>query len=110
MTELARARQLKRDRDARCKALKASNGAVLGFRVEQIGLIGDLLLARSRLSEWDTENAPAIAAAIAEIVRESLGIPSKATRRLNENPDVPSFEPTDSDHHDPIGKTGCSPP
>jgi len=96
-TQLDRARQLKRDRDARCKALKAANGAILGFRVEQLGLIGDLLVERGKLQEWDAESVPAIHGAIAAIVRDVLDIPAKATRRPDENSGVPCFETSDSD-------------
>lgn len=95
---IERSRQLKRDRDQRCKALKAANGAVLSFHAEQIGLIGDLLVDCGRLPQWDCENRKAIHAALAVIVRDELGIPEKATRRQDEIPDVPSFEPADTNH------------
>lgn len=96
MTELDRARRLKRDRDARCKALKDADGAILGFRAERLGMIGDLLVDRGKLQQWDAESLPAIHAAIAAIVRDELGIPAKATRRPDENSDVPSFEIAES--------------
>jgi len=88
-----RARQLKQARDARCKALKDVDGAILGFRAERLGMIGDLLVDAGKLQQWDAESIPAIHAAIAAIVRDELGIPAKATRRRNENSDVPVFEP-----------------
>lgn len=89
-------RRLKRDRDRRSAKLRRAGGAVLEFRAHPIGAIGDALVDAGKLPQWDSENADAVAAAIADMVCDGLGLPRMSARRQDENSDVAVFEPADS--------------
>jgi hypothetical protein len=92
-----RTRQLKRDRARRSARLCRKGGAVLKFRVPSIGTLGDALADAGRLAEWDAENKAAVAAAIAALVCEELGYPTRVlARQQGEDREVLLFEAADS--------------
>ena len=89
-------RQLKRERDRRSAALRRAGGAVLEFRAQPIGAIGDALVDAGRLAQWDSDDETAVAAAIADLVCDQLGFPRMSSRRQDEDSSVPLFTPADS--------------
>ena len=94
---LDRRRQQKRERDARSAALRRAGGAVLEFRAQPIGEIGQALVDEGLLGQWDSESEAAVAAAIADVVCDRLKFPRMSARRQDEDSSVPVFAPADSD-------------